>query len=165
MGINSKNNHKQSKLSLYGLLAVFVLPMLFAIFLFYSHNYFHLPTLNHGDLISPPNKMLLSDYQKLNQNNSRNRWLVVFVAEICDERCQIMYHQLLQVQKALGANRERIAIIKIINSKNSTNKYFNLQQVYLVDPAGNVFMKYPVNTDPLNILQDLKKLLEVSQIG
>ena len=37
--------------------------------------------------------------------------------------------------------------------------------IYLVDPLGNVMMRYPKNPDATGIRQDLSRLLSVSQIG
>ena len=38
-------------------------------------------------------------------------------------------------------------------------------KIYLIDPIGNLFMYYPDDTNPMNVLKDLKRVLEVSQIG
>ena len=37
--------------------------------------------------------------------------------------------------------------------------------VYIIDPHGNLVLFYPMNTEPKPVLEDLKKLLKVSQIG
>jgi hypothetical protein len=37
--------------------------------------------------------------------------------------------------------------------------------IYLVDPLGNAMMVYAPETDPRDILKDLKKLLRVSKVG
>lgn len=37
--------------------------------------------------------------------------------------------------------------------------------LYIIDPNGNLVLRYDISTDPKLILQDLKKLLKVSQIG
>lgn len=151
-------------LKLSGLLAIFILPMLFAIVIFYGHSIFHFSQLNHGQLISPPIQLSTTTYNELNQSNVSHRWLVVQVVEKCDVSCQKMQHQLLQVQKALGNHRERVLVIQVkkvpfLNSNSLTHG------VYLIDPMGNIFMSYPISVDPYYILEDLKKLLEVSQIG
>jgi hypothetical protein len=38
-------------------------------------------------------------------------------------------------------------------------------RIYLVDPLGNLLMSYPPGTDPKDLLQDLGRLLRLSQIG
>jgi cytochrome oxidase Cu insertion factor (SCO1/SenC/PrrC family) len=42
---------------------------------------------------------------------------------------------------------------------------FSLGRIYLVDPLGNLMMKYEPNAPQKALLQDLKKLLKLSHIG
>ncbi|MEC7251173.1 MAG: hypothetical protein VXW10_08035, partial [Pseudomonadota bacterium] len=37
--------------------------------------------------------------------------------------------------------------------------------IYIIDPLGNLVFYYATETPPKDILQDLKRLLKVSQIG
>ena len=37
--------------------------------------------------------------------------------------------------------------------------------IYLVDPRGNVMMRFPANAEPRRMLKDLERLLKASQIG
>jgi hypothetical protein len=37
--------------------------------------------------------------------------------------------------------------------------------VYLLDPLGNLLMRYPVTVNPRGILKDLRRLLRLSEIG
>jgi surfeit locus 1 family protein len=166
---------------LYGLLMTFILPLILAAVFFYQHNYFHFKQLNHGKLITPPIQISTKLYEKLNENNLKHRWIVLQVAKHCKLSCQVMHAELLQVQKALGNNRERVVILqktglprpdapRARNDEFLSQNFQNSQpligdQIYLIDPAGNIFMSYPKNANPLDILQDLKRLLEVSQIG
>ena len=39
------------------------------------------------------------------------------------------------------------------------------QGIYLIDPLGNLFMRYAPDTDPGDILKDFKRLLKYSKIG
>ena len=55
---------------------------------------------------------------------------------------------------------------KAADAKLFIQKDFVMQhKIYLVDPLGNLFMYYADTTDPMNVLKDLKRVLEVSQIG
>ncbi|MBE2293472.1 MAG: cytochrome oxidase assembly protein [Phycisphaerales bacterium] len=38
-------------------------------------------------------------------------------------------------------------------------------EFYLLDPLGNLLMRYPVTVDPRGVLKDLKRLLRLSKIG
>ena len=37
--------------------------------------------------------------------------------------------------------------------------------IYLVDPLGNVILRYPRDPDPRRMIKDLQRLLKVSRIG
>jgi hypothetical protein len=39
------------------------------------------------------------------------------------------------------------------------------QHIYLIDPLGNLFMRYPVNADLKDLVKDLERLLKASRIG
>jgi cytochrome oxidase Cu insertion factor (SCO1/SenC/PrrC family) len=38
------------------------------------------------------------------------------------------------------------------------------QRIYIIDPLGNLMMRYPTNADPSDILKDLRQLLKVTWI-
>jgi len=159
---NSASTRRHSRWPLYSILGVFIVPMILAGIFFYAHHFFHFKQLNHGELITPPVALSNKIYATLNQNNVKHRWLVLQIANPCNLNCQVMHSELLQVQKALGNNRDRVFIL------NRATPVFSKQlpgDIFLIDPLGNVFMSYPKNTNPLFVLQDLKKVLEVSQIG
>jgi len=37
--------------------------------------------------------------------------------------------------------------------------------IYLIDPLGNIMMRFPSDLEPGKVLKDLKHLLKVSRIG
>jgi hypothetical protein len=39
------------------------------------------------------------------------------------------------------------------------------EHIYIVEPLGNVMLRFPVDPDPKGIMKDLKQLLKASQIG
>lgn len=139
---------------LYLVVMLFFLPMIASWVLYHYHDYFQLKTTNHGTLIEPPVNEPSFQKEKI--------WRIIYVnSGSCDVLCQKRNFMLHQVQKALGKDSERVKILL-------ADKPFNQMQsgkIYLVDPAANIFMYYPDSTDPMNILKDLKKVLEVSQIG
>jgi hypothetical protein len=138
-----------NKMLLVFLLIVFMLPMLASWILFHFHEKFHLKTTNYGILVDPPIKV--SNYSK--------KWEIVYEHNNpCDVRCNEIKNNLLQIQKALGKDRERVSTLFM-------TKQSKKEQIYLVDPVGNLFIYYPVDTDPIHILKDMKHVLEVSQIG
>ncbi|HSW92726.1 MAG TPA: hypothetical protein VLJ15_00050 [Gammaproteobacteria bacterium] len=154
--------HKQPLI----ILLLFLLPVIVSWFLFHYHTFFHWKTTNHGTLIETP--VNIADL------SSNKKWHVIYISDKpCTAGCQNMRHQLQQVQKALGNNRDRIALLWM-NSDDTDAKKLQIlpgassainNKIYLADPLGNVFMYYSATIDPVNVLQDLKHVLEVSQIG
>jgi cytochrome oxidase Cu insertion factor (SCO1/SenC/PrrC family) len=53
----------------------------------------------------------------------------------------------------------------VMDGLDTTKLAMTQGYLYLVDPLGNIMMEYPLNANPSLILQDLQKLLKVSQIG
>lgn len=161
---------------LFIMIFIFLLPVAASWLLFHYHTHFHLKTLNHGTLISSPIdvKYLYSGIADAQQK----KWRVIYVAnETCDNACQQIDHQLKQVQKALGKDSDRVRMM-LINTKNSqleklktsfvqqgNQDFVTNNKIYLIDPLGNLFMYYPSDVNPMNVLKDLKRVLEVSQIG
>ena len=182
---------KRSNSKFFLLLAIFVLPVLASWLLFYNHGYFKLKTMNHGNLITPPVQIM----EEIKNTEKGKHWQIVYAPQNCaTTQCEKMMFTLHQLQKALGKDFKRISLT-LITDKNYQLKptpayhhlIFNsmqyakwqtelaqhtpalqnalLDKIYLVDPIGNLFMYYPDSTNPMDIMKDLKRLLEVSQIG
>lgn len=116
-------------------------------------------------------------------------------AGACDEPCRKKLYYLRQVRLTQGVEMERIervwliddgrmpeaAIAEeykgtwLIDAKGSellkafpaTASAFasNHDHIYLVDPLGNLMMRFPKDADPARMVKDLKRLLKVSRIG
>lgn len=137
---------------LWMLSVIFLLPIIVSGILFQYHSYFRLKTLNHGTFITPP--LTLTHF-----SSNQKKWRVIYLAEKkCGDQCQQIYHQLQQVKKALGKDSDRVDTM-LMRHDPAVNK------IYLVDPLGNAFMYYSADANPMDILNDLKRVLEVSQIG
>jgi len=159
---------KKIQFQFYLLILVTALPVILGWLLFYFHDHFQFKTTNKGHFINPPVEVSF-----LNPSHEK-KWQVIYVTDAqCNESCQTLNYQLLQVQKALGKNYDRIRIISFdkndLKAKQLQTKFdhtFNVaKKVFLVDPIGNLFMYYQDSFDPMDVLKDLKKVLEVSQIG
>lgn len=83
--------------------------------------------------------------------------------QIVTEHAKKINHQLGQVKKALGKDQPRVDILVVPYDVRMARQ--QKQKIYVSDPIGNVFMFYPDNTNAMNVLKDVKKVLEVSQIG
>lgn len=167
---NSKNTHRRSR-DLYWLLLISILPVVIGSFLYYFHGHFQFKTLNRGTLVNPPVVMhgLVSE----------KKWRIVYApAHCCDKQCETTMFTLHQLRTALNKDIKRVSLVLAFDQQCKINdlhdfqtlsleknSYITHNKIYLVDPIGNLFMFYSGTVDPINILKDIKRVLEVSQIG
>lgn len=122
----------------------------------------------------------------------RGKWLFVTVdAAACDAYCDKKLWQIRQVRKTQGKYPERIERVWLITDGGMPGErqrgeyegtwFVNASgsavldalphagalsdHVFLVDPLGNVVLRYPRDADPTRIKKDLQRLLRVSRIG
>jgi thiol-disulfide isomerase/thioredoxin len=167
---------RKVNIQFYILILVTALPVLLGWLLYYFHDHFQFNTTNKGTFINPPVEVSF-----LNPSHEK-KWQIIYVTDAnCNAACEKLNHQLLQVQKALGKNYDRVRVISFnINdvkaqelqtliqrapALRASNNFIVSKKVFLVDPIGNLFMYYQDSFDPMDVLKDLKKVLEVSQIG
>ena len=164
---------------LYFLFALFIFPVVAGTLLYEFRGFFHFSTTNHGVLVNPP--IAVSQFQNNIQNNIQNnrqkKWQIVYVTDgVCDDACKKIDFQLHQVQTLLGKDQSRVSVTQSSDLNDESilmkkafqardSRFVVSQKIYLIDPAGNIFMYYPATSNPLDIYHDLKHVLEVSQIG
>lgn len=122
----------------------------------------------------------------------RGRWVFVTVdSGACDDYCQNKLWKMRQVRLTQGKYLERIERAWLLTDTHSVAAkvlkeyegmwiagaqdsavlkafpYRSLQRdhIYLVDPLGNVVLRYPKDADPSRMKKDLTRLLRVSRIG
>lgn len=96
---------------------------------------------------------------RLSLNNEMGRVERVFLAtaHCCTRDFLAHEHPGLHVFDASGA-----AAASLLNVFPAEERE---QSLFIVDPLGNLMMKYDVRQNPKGLLQDLKKLLSLSHIG
>jgi hypothetical protein len=58
------------------------------------------------------------------------------------------------------------ALSKIADNYDAdTQQLAQQHNIYLIDPMGNIFMRYPPETDPAGMRKDLERLLKYSGAG
>lgn len=119
------------------------------------------------------------------------KWVLLTIdSGNCDEACQKKLYFMRQVRLVQGKEMHRIERLWLINDetkpaanliKDFDGTYFvsaqnsemlNLvetedvqtKHIYLIDPLGNLMMRFPENVDGTKMGHDLKRLLHVSQI-
>ena len=124
----------------------------------------------------------------------RGQWyLVQFVPGPCDEACRERLYETRQVRDALGEDRSRVRRLVVAGAGRSTpglkevlgehprlvvmrgdgrsgfGRQFPVERgadtVFLVDPNGNLMMRFAPGLPPADMLKDLEKLLKLSRIG
>ena len=140
-----------------------------------------------------PFSVPLADGGSFTLENLRGRWhLVQFVGSVCESDCRQRLHDTRQVHDALGEDRLRVRRIAAIAAGGPTSaveaalgQYPGLRvldgdatsfarqfpstrdpgTVFLVDPLGNLMLRFGADVPPEDMLDDLEKLLKLSRIG
>lgn len=133
-----------------------------------------------------------TDGVTFNISQLRGKWIMLVVdSGMCDESCRKKLYFMRQVRLMQKTKMERIervwlidddkipksGIMKdfkgtvLINAKGSEMlkaipaKISQHDHIYMIDPLGNLMMRFPKDVDPSRMAKDLKRLLKVSQIG
>ncbi len=118
-------------------------------------------------------------------------WLVQVDSGLCPERCRNKLYQQRQVRLAQGKNMDRVERLWLIDDGIEPEQRLRRaydgtwiahargspllaqlpaegsvrDHVYLVDPLGNVVLRFPAGADPARMVKDLSRLLRASRIG
>lgn len=124
----------------------------------------------------------------------RDRWSLVYVGDGgCDAACRETLYVMRQTHAALGRLGPRVQQIFLANTGCCDRSFLarehpalrvidasgagaaallaalgheqRTRAIFIVDPLGNLVMRYDTQLGPRGLLQDLKKLLELSHIG
>lgn len=136
---------------------------------------------NYGELISP-RPLSGAPFQEL-----RGKWvLVTFDGAACDSYCEKKLYFMRQVRKAQGRDESRLERLWVITDAGAPRAQVvaaiegtriaaapkpdafpgnAVDHIYLVDPLGNLMLRFPRDPDPSRMLKDLQRLLKFSQVG
>jgi cytochrome oxidase Cu insertion factor (SCO1/SenC/PrrC family) len=174
------------------LAALFLLPIAASVL---AYRFLELePTGNYGELIQPGTATAqtfdLAGGGRFSFEQVRGRWaMVVSDSGACPAACLEKLITLRQVRLALGRRASRVERIFIVDDLRSPEAAAlgsfegmlvaltppgmtlppsaanDRAHIYLVDPNGNVMMRWPAAADRARMLKDLDRLLRASQIG
>ena len=137
---------------------------------------------NYGELIAP-RVLPEAEFQAL-----RGKWVfVTFDDAACDAYCERKLYLMRQLRTAQGKDQSRIERLWVITDGGAPRPELLAaiegtrisklasapaefrgrlaDHVYVVDPLGNLMMRFPRNPDPSKMLKDVQRLLKYSQIG
>ena len=124
----------------------------------------------------------------------RSKWTLVYIGDgSCDASCRETLYVMRQTRLALGTDMTRLARVFLVTGNCCARDYLAREHagitvldaasaagapllgrfpaqnrahtLFVVDPLGNLMMRYDVRRDPRGLLVDLKRLLQLSQIG
>jgi hypothetical protein len=183
--------HPRAQLLLIG--ALFMLPIAASVvtYKFFRPD----ATANRGELLLPPAPVGDRVFERPGGGEFRfgelaGKWIMATSdSGACGEACRAKLVAMRQVRLALGRDASRVARVFIIDDLESPAEGLAAEHpglevaltpkgaspppgvandrahVYLVDPRGNVMMRWPATMESKAILSDLKRLLKASQIG
>ena len=132
---------------------------------------------NYGELI-PPRMTPFDEF--------RGKWvLVTFDAGACDAYCERKLYVMRQVRRAQGKDMDRIERLWVLTdagkpradvlaasegtriSRNGNMGFPGnaADYIYVVDPLGNLMMRFPRDPDPSRMIKDLQRLMKYSRFG
>ncbi|NYT52650.1 MAG: hypothetical protein H0A74_03670 [Candidatus Vesicomyosocius endoextente] len=174
-----------SKKELWILLASFVLPIAFGTAFFYlSPESFTRHTINFGEFVNPIITTEKEDvvFTDINQN-LQGLWTLAYVTKQCDSVCVKALHDIRIVRILMNEDMLRIQCLLLMTSKakaqqadvlvgyssESLSRQFNQfskNSLFLIDPLGNVMLRYDSKQlEVKRVIKDLKRLLKYSSIG
>lgn len=151
--MTDKSIKNTRSLSILGLIVVFILPLVLAFALYGTRAHWSLDSTPNGELLNPP-LHLTSDY-----NSSLRLWRVLYITTQClKEDCDLQQAKIVSIKEATGKDFKRVDAVMVVTSEIP-------EGLYIMDPDGNIILKYPLDAPGKDILEDLRHLLKVSQIG
>ena len=150
---------------------------------------------NNGMLIQPvvtlPEESLATPHGGVTGNSFfRGKWSLLYLErDDCGELCRETIVKIRQIRRALGGENDRLQRVFLFGGAIPEKSWFDAGHegliyadpatgfrladtlsvfdtgLYIVDPLGNLLMRYPIETESKPIYQDLKKLLKLSRIG
>lgn len=138
---------------------------------------------NYGTLLTPRPAALPPAVQL------KGKWVLVqFDSGACDAGCERKLYFMRQVRRAQGREMARVARLWLVTDKVAPRAEvlaaiegtviipapvgadFPAERsvsdhIYLVDPLGNLMMRFPRDADPSRVIKDIQRLLRASSFG
>jgi hypothetical protein len=185
---------RHARRQLWILLGLFFAPLALAFVLYYSGGWRPPGTTNHGELVQPPRPLPAVELstpagEKLASDIWRGYWSLVYIGDgQCDARCREALTLMRQTRLALGDDMTRVQRVFLARGSCCDRDYLSTEhpglvtatvddtltaafpdadsgRIYIVDPLGNLMMRYASGAEPDGPLEDLEKLLKLSRIG
>ena len=113
---------------------------------------------HHGELVDSGTQY--SDIGLPGPGNPAKWQVVLSSAEGC-EPCVLFSEGSANFQTALGREKDRVSVKEVAAADLTMTE----PSIWIVDPLGNVVLRFEPEINPTLVLQDLKKLLKLSKVG
>jgi len=153
------------------------------------------PSANYGELLLPPASITAHAFGRdeggsFAFSSLKGRWILVTSdSGACGEACVSKLATMRQVRLALGRNAARVERVFVVDDVRAPDRAAlapfagmvvaltpagmslppgpanDRAHVYLVDPLGNVMLRWPAQPELRRMFRDLERLLKASQIG
>jgi hypothetical protein len=189
---DSKPIRRGFRAPLVGLVIAFIAPLGCAFWLYYGSGWRPVGHTNHGELIEPLRALPLTAIP--GAQALKGKWsLVVVGTGPCEASCQSALVTARQTWLSLGKLTERVQRVLLAgpgccDADYLTREHAGLirldagtpeatallgsfpadrqgQMIFIVDPLGNLMMRYDSQANPKGLRQDLQRLLDLSHIG
>ncbi|MGC4029217.1 MAG: hypothetical protein QM696_10120 [Steroidobacteraceae bacterium] len=171
------------------LAALFFLPIAASFTLYYATSWRPVGKSNHGELIVPARPVPEVP------DSLRGKWVLAYVGDgRCDADCQRSLVFARQTRLSLNQEMDRVVRVLFATTDCCDQDYLDREHqglkvldlgdaaarepllavlpaqdrehsLFIIDPLGNLVMRYDTRDDPRGLLTDLKKLLQLSHIG
>jgi len=185
MSLSEQPPRWRGRLQLLGLLAVVLGPILLATAMYYGGFWIPETRTYHGDLIGDG-----SSRADLGVDSGERRWqLLVTAPDACEADCRTLVYLARQIH--IGLNREASRASHALAAARPLADDYKAQldreypqlarlsldvdryreragetpALWIVDPLGNLVMRYDARDDGRAILKDLLQLLKLSRLG
>lgn len=130
--------------------------------------------------------------EPLDLETLRGKWLMVHVGPArCDADCAQQLYLMRQIRATQGKEQARIERVWVVSDAGRADPALlqdhpglhvwlpadpafvaqfpaandPADHIYLIDPLGNLMLRFPADPEPKRVMKDLKLLLKASQIG
>ena len=134
------------------------------------------------------------DGKPVTLNDYKGKWVMLQVGDAdCQESCRQRLHDMRQLRLAQGKDMDRIERVWLITDDKPLETVLMREydgthmlrakpdalkewlpaetgtapaaHIYMIDPLGNLMMRFPKDADPNKMKKDISKLLKASRIG